>query len=117
MENHRTKFRGELKSSLKDDGLAPGGEDLAPGGEDLARKGNRCGRERARGKLQWEGENTGEAHGIEKEGKGPTNRLRNRRVRRLIGSTTLFLALELGAGCDAKLVLFLFFPFIHVRFC
>jgi len=32
MENHRTKFRGELKSSLKDDDLASGGEDLAPGG-------------------------------------------------------------------------------------
>ena len=107
MENHRTKFRGELKSSLKDD-------DLAPGGEDLARKGNRRGRERARGKSQWEGENTGEAHGIEKEGKGPTNPLRNRRVRRLIGSAALFLALELGARSDAKLILSLLFSFIHV---
>jgi len=28
MENHRTKFQGELKSSLKDDDLAPGGEDF-----------------------------------------------------------------------------------------
>ena len=114
MENHRTKFRGELKSSLKDDDLAPGGEDLAPGGEDLARKENRRGRERARGKSQWEGENTGEAHEIEKEGKGPTNPLRNRRVRRLIGSAALFLALELGARSDAKLILSLLFSFIHV---
>ena len=44
----------------------------------------------------------------EKEGKGPTNRLRNRRVRRLIGSAALFLALELGAKCDAKIVVSLF---------
>ena len=59
-------------------------------------------------------EKTGEAHGIEKEGKGSTNRLRNRRVRRLIGSAALFLALELGARSDAKLILSLLFSFIHV---
>ena len=106
MENHRTKFRGELKSSLKDD-------DLAPGGEDLARRGDRRGRERAGGNRS-ERKKTGEAHGIEKEGKGPTNRLRNRRVRRLIGSAALFLALELGARSDAKLILSLLFSFIHV---
>ena len=81
--------------------------------ERIWREGEIAAGERVGGN-RGERKKTGEAHGIEKEGKGPTNRLRNRQVRRLI---VLFLALELGAGCDVKLVLSLLFSFIHVRFC
>ena len=116
MENHRTNFRENLNRHLKKT-IWRRVERIWCRVERIWREGEIAAGESALGENRGRREKAGEAHGIEKEEKGPTNSLRNRRVQRLIGSAASFLALALGASCDAKLVLSPLFSFIHLGFC